>query len=128
MKPYRKRTQREPTIALINVVFLMLVFFLIAGTVAPPLDPKLTLVRTRELNGAAPPDGLVMHTDGRIEANGQMISSVTAYLSALAPDDRDRIRVIPDRNLPAHDLLRVASKLREAGAKDVVIATEKVTE
>ena len=32
-----KVNRREPTIALINVVFLMLVFFMVAGTIAPRL-------------------------------------------------------------------------------------------
>ncbi|MEX0279340.1 MAG: ExbD/TolR family protein, partial [Ruegeria sp.] len=35
----RPRHKRDSTIPLINVVFLMLIFFLIAGTIATPLDP-----------------------------------------------------------------------------------------
>ena len=50
----------EPAIALINIVFLMLIFFLIAGTLAPPLDKDLTLVRTAGLEGREPPDALVL--------------------------------------------------------------------
>ncbi|HBR39356.1 MAG TPA: biopolymer transporter ExbD, partial [Sulfitobacter pontiacus] len=37
----KSKPQREPTIALINIVFLMLVFFMVAGTLAQPLDPDL---------------------------------------------------------------------------------------
>lgn len=54
IKP-RQRSKREPTIALINIVFLMLVFFMVAGTLAQPLDPELKLVKTEELDGIAPP-------------------------------------------------------------------------
>ena len=39
----RQKKHREPTIALINVVFLMLIFFLVAGRIAPPLDADLQL-------------------------------------------------------------------------------------
>ena len=42
----KSKPQREPTIALINIVFLMLVFFMVAGTLAQPLDPDLKLVET----------------------------------------------------------------------------------
>ncbi|HBT01217.1 MAG TPA: biopolymer transporter ExbD, partial [Citreicella sp.] len=38
MRKVRQKTEREPTIALINIVFLMLIFFLVAGTLAQPLD------------------------------------------------------------------------------------------
>ena len=44
---------KEPTIALINVVFLMLVFFMIAGTLAPPLDPDLSLIKAEDLDGSS---------------------------------------------------------------------------
>ena len=45
MRARRPKTEREPTIALINIVFLMLIFFLVAGTLAQPLDSALKLVR-----------------------------------------------------------------------------------
>ena len=63
MRRARTGTRREPTIALINIVFLMLVFFMVAGTLAQPLDTGLNLVRTADLNGVAPPDTLVIHPD-----------------------------------------------------------------
>ena len=44
----RKRPTREPTIALINIVFLMLIFFLVAGTLARPLERELRLVQAQE--------------------------------------------------------------------------------
>ena len=44
--------KRDPSIALINIVFLMLVFFLIAGTIAAPLDPELTLVETSPIDSS----------------------------------------------------------------------------
>ena len=40
----RRKSQSEPTLPLINIVFLMLVFFLVAAQVARPLDPTLELV------------------------------------------------------------------------------------
>ena len=49
MRPIAKaKPQREPTIALINIVFLMLVFFMVAGTLSQPLDSDLNLVETHD--------------------------------------------------------------------------------
>ena len=80
MKTRAPRLQREPTIALINVVFLMLVFFLIAGTVAAPIDDELSLIKTRDLDGTSPPEGLVIHADGRLEAAGAE-TGIQGYLA-----------------------------------------------
>ncbi|MFQ1701401.1 ExbD/TolR family protein [Loktanella agnita] len=128
MKTHRVKTQKEPTIALINVVFLMLIFFLIAGTVAPQLDPDLALVNTADLDLSAPPDGLVVFPDGALSANGQAVSDVTAYLAGRNVDQRATVRVIPDENLPAKTLLEIAAALRAADVESVVIATERAAQ
>lgn len=119
-----KRT-REPTIALINVVFLMLVFFMVAGTVAQPLDRDLNLVRTAELEGRAPPDALVVHSDGRLSHRGNALSSAAAFLAGRPDGDRTTIRIVPDRDLPATQLVAVAQELRREGAERVLVVTER---
>jgi len=123
---YRKhKTKREPTIALINVVFLMLVFFLIAGTITPPISKDVTLVKAAELDPASPPDGLVILADGSVLAGGAPVSSIQAFAAGLNDESKQRLRIIPDQNAPAHELLRVASILRSEGVDDVVVATER---
>ncbi|EAQ04701.1 hypothetical protein OB2597_05445 [Pseudooceanicola batsensis HTCC2597] len=121
----RAKSQREPTIALINIVFLMLIFFLVTGTLARPLDKGLTLVRTSELEGAAPPDALVIHADGRMSWRGSDISEAGAVLSTLPETDRAVIRLVPDRDLPASRLVEIGRTLRAAGAGKVVVVTER---
>jgi biopolymer transport protein ExbD len=118
----RPRPKAEPTIALINVVFLMLTFFLIAGTLAPQVDPRLTLARAADLAAAPPPDGLVVLSDGTMLLNGSPATPEDAV--AATP----RVRVVPDRDLPAADLVRLARDLRAAGAEEVVLVTERALE
>ena len=125
MRTRRNITRREPTIALINVVFLMLIFFLIAGTVAAPVSTDLTLIKTSALSAAAPPDGLVIHADGRMESGGRAVSDVAAYVAALPDEDKANLRIVPDRDLPARTLLQIGAAMRSAGAESVIIATEK---
>lgn len=120
-----KSTRREPTIALINVVFLMLVFFLIAGTVAPSLDERLTLVRTETLEGSPPPDSLVVHADATLTYRGDPVASPAAFAAGLSDEERSAIRIVPDRDLSAADLVRIAGELRGAGAERVLIVTER---
>ncbi|MEM1101331.1 MAG: biopolymer transporter ExbD, partial [Pseudomonadota bacterium] len=40
------RDRGEPTLPLINIVFLMLIFFLVTAQTARPLDPSMELVET----------------------------------------------------------------------------------
>lgn len=55
MRKAKTSSRREPTIALINIVFLMLVFFMVAGTLSQPLDKDLSLVRTADPKGGRRP-------------------------------------------------------------------------
>ncbi len=129
MNRLKRKTTREPTIALINIVFLMLVFFMVAGALAPPLDKDLTLLDTRDLAPTAPPDALVAHPDGRLTYRGAPVASAAAYLaSGQAADGGDTgqtVRIVPDRNLPAGQLVALARDLRIAGAQRVLIVTEQ---
>jgi len=125
MRQRRAKSTREPTIALINIVFLMLIFFLVAGTVARPLDSGLALVRTASLEGVSPPDALVIHADGRLTHAGAEIASVAAYLASREGGPEGAGRIVPDRALPAETLIRVAAELRAAGADRIVIVTER---
>jgi len=116
--PWKKR---DSTIPLINVVFLMLVFFLIAGTVAPPLDPNLHLVKTSELEGREPPDALVLHADGSLSFRGQP-TAPDAHVAAYGTGPN---RIVPDRDVPAQRLMEVTGALRRAGATSVILVTER---
>ncbi|MFD0857406.1 ExbD/TolR family protein [Roseovarius aquimarinus] len=120
-----RRSKAEPTIALINIVFLMLIFFMISGTLARPLDPSLKLIDTADLEGRAPPDALVVHADGRLSYEGRDVATPAAHVETLAEGERREIRIVPDRALPAETLVEIARALRAAGAERVMIVTER---
>ena len=120
--PAQARRRPDPTITLINVVFLMLTFFLIAGTVAPPLPAQVQLVRLADTAPLVPPDVLVLEAEGGILWNGQP-ADLAAYAAAL-PEPRIA-RVLPDRAAPAPALVALARDLRAAGASEVRLLTER---
>ena len=121
----KSKPQREPTIALINIVFLMLVFFMVAGTLAQPLDPDLKLVETRALEGQAPPDALVIYPDGRLTYQGAAQVDAASYVASLSDEDREIIRLVPDRALPAETLVTLTRDLRAAGAQKGMLVTQR---
>ncbi|WP_170442157.1 ExbD/TolR family protein [Ruegeria arenilitoris] len=120
-RPSRKR---DSTIPLINVVFLMLIFFLIAGTVAQPLDPDLELVNTSDLDGREPPDALVLHADGTLSFRGTPTDPQT-YMTGRGEEP---VRIVPDRNVSGARLIEVTGALRLLGATAVFAVTERALE
>ena len=122
MRPNRRKA--EPTIALINIVFLMLIFFLVAGTLAPPLDSDLKLVSTAELDHAPPQSALVIHSDGGLSFRGEAIAD-TAQFMELRDNSEPFLRIVPDRDLSAHELVELGKHLRAAGAEQILIVTER---
>ncbi len=133
------RRRIEPTIALINVVFLMLVFFLVAGTLARPLDRELKLVSASDLEAAPPPDALVVYPDGRMTFRGEE-TDAASHVAQRAADAGDAeteavadgkaskgplVRIVPDRELAAGELVRIGAELRAAGAGRLVVVTER---
>lgn len=119
------KPQREPTIALINIVFLMLVFFMVAGTLSHPMDPALRLVKTEDLESRASPNALVVHADGRLVYQGADQTDTSAFLATLTEEERSVVRLVPDRALLAKDLVALTRDLRAAGAQKVMLVTER---
>lgn len=137
------KRQAESTISLINIVFLMLIFFLIAGQLAPPVDPDVTLVETSEAPPLAPPDALFADSEGRLSHRGQPVE-IPAYLAALgamgeaqapltaegvtasgedAGNGGPNVLLAVDRDLDAARMLEIADQLYRAGAGKVSLVT-----
>ncbi|WP_011580775.1 MULTISPECIES: ExbD/TolR family protein [Chelativorans] len=121
------RRQRESTIALINVVFLMLVFFLVAGSLAPPIDKEIELISTAMTEPSAPPDALFVTGEGELRARGET-TTVAAFIEDLTAGgteaDEIEVKLAADRNLPAVRLIEIVGELRQAGAARISIVTE----
>ena len=119
----REARQRETTIALINIVFLMLIFFLIAGTVTPPLDREVTLISTVEAEAAEAPDALFVTADGLLRARGAE-TTVERFLTERGVAG-GTVKLAADRDLAAIRLIEVVGELRAAGVETVSVVTER---
>lgn len=125
IKVSRKSAKRpmETTISLINIVFLMLIFFLVAGQLAPPQDPDVTLAKANAPT-LPPPDALYAHADGSLRYREHAISA-QEFLAKMEMEDgaKQTIKLAADKALKATDLLQHVSTLYRAGAESVVIVT-----
>ncbi len=119
------RSRPEPTIALINIVFLMLIFFMIAGTLAPPMDGQVELVSTEDLEGRPPPDTTVLTADGDLIYRGESTTPDAIIARAKTDSDDVDVRIVVDRNVAATTLMDHVATLRNAGATAIWIVTER---
>ena len=123
MTSRRTPSRRDPTISLINIVFLILIFFMVSSTLSRTSSADLAFVQTEGLDCCAGVHVLQVNADGELFENGQPIESPQTYLDARPADDRT-VRIAPDRALPAQDLLILIGELRAKGAERVVVITE----
>lgn len=129
---HRQRDDDASLIPLINVVFLLLVFLMIAGALAPAapfrVDPPIS-----DGDRAAARDGVVVLLDagGRVALNGREIAAGDlrrALERALAanPDlDRDPVLVRADRALPFARLEAALRALDDTGFLNVALQTRR---
>ena len=122
-QPYRRK-KPEPTITLINVVFLMLIFFLVAGTIAPRVPDDVALAHVKATDPQRLGDVLVIFASGEIYWQGKP-SDPASFVAGLPPEANGVARLMPDRDLGAQRLIEVAGAVRQAGAKEVRLVTER---
>lgn len=115
------RAARENVIPMINVVFLLLVFFLITARIAPPLPIEIEAPEAEGAAFDASPDTMVISAAGAPFYMGQTGDAVWGALAAR--DEAGPLTLRVDRNLDGKALASVLAKLAEvstAGAQLVV--------
>lgn len=122
------RRRPEGTIALINVVFLLLIFFLVAGSLTPPLDGDVSLVETNDADASGPPDAVSARIDGQLYYRGDPVTAA-AFLESRQNDAEQgaapEIKLVADKDLPARRLLEILEEFRSLGAGRVLVITRR---
>lgn len=123
MRRQKRSSTRDPVISLINIVFLILIFFMVAGTLESADRGGLTFVQTSGLECCQDGDALVITASGEFRFAGEVVNDIGTYLAALSSEN-PKARLLPDQNLPALTLLETVQTLRDAGIEDIVVVTE----
>lgn len=119
----RRKTVREPTIALINIVFLILIFFMVTGSLSKPPNPSLDLVSSEGLECCAPSDALTISAAGELSYFDETFASEQQFLARNRLDGAP-LKILPDRALPASQLLKIMGVLQASGAEKIILLTE----
>ena len=134
-KPREPQAQDNSMIPLINVVFLMLAFFMIAGQIqrsdAIRMDPPESLSRsaqgeyTATLLITARQSLYLNDTPLRLE---QLTGETRRLLETAADPQSVRVLVKADASLPATELRLILARLRAGGLLRVSLATEAIAD
>ncbi|MCE7998214.1 MAG: hypothetical protein HEP70_05090 [Rhodobiaceae bacterium] len=130
MKTLRsKKTGHKPdgTLPLINIVLLLVLAFMMAGTFAEPLPPEFSPLRSGDaLSREDPlePAILTMDAKGTFSHEGLALAddAVDGFLNTLGRDDRV-LEVRADARSPAVQVIRLLRSAESADIRDVQIVT-----
>lgn len=126
MKRRFKAAKREPIISLINIVFLILIFFMVAGSLSGNRPSGIEFVQAEGLECCVDEDALDILADGTLVKQGETLASLEQFIEQTESLEAT-IRLRPDRDYPAQDLLQRVKALQAAGATHIVILTEQAS-
>ena len=100
----------------INIVFLMLLYFLVNGTVAQTPQSNIHLPLAAQSNAGLPPhNALYVDLTGKLFFQGQRVSASALPQRLPVADANPVIIVAADKRLPAAQLLKLLAELRGWG-------------
>lgn len=122
----RARDHDDKLVPMINVIFLLLMFFLIAGHLKPLFGKEQLVPRSlSETLPGATQDELTLAPDGTLAWGDEPVRRVelAARLAALPGGVPEALRLRADAGTPAAVLLPVLDALRAAGVARVSLVT-----
>ncbi len=115
------RRARENIVPMINVVFLLLIFFLMTAQIAPPEPFPITPPGSTSQTPAKGQATLYIAADGALAMGDARGDAVFAALAGLDPDARLLIRA--DGGLKGRRLAQILTQLAAAGVSNLALIT-----
>ncbi|MBS3805804.1 MAG: biopolymer transporter ExbD [Oleiphilaceae bacterium] len=114
----------DSLLPLINLVFLLLMFFLMVGQVTETTLPQLPGMAGKDRPEPPRPD-LVVEASGTWVADGQTLTADTLAKALPKPQDKP-LRVAADQTVTMTELETLFQQLEELGHTDILLLTEPV--
>ena len=113
----------DALLPLINLVFLLLMFFIVAGQLAN--DPLPELPGTSQLEKQRSPEAdLMVKADGSWQVDGKTRQADTLLAALDEPGEDASLRIAADEGLTMADLETLLRLLEQGGYTEVVLLTE----
>ncbi len=127
-KPQPRRDTEDYILPLVNIVFLLLIFFLLAGTFkAPdPLEIEPPQSRSEKQAETQGPLTVLLDAQGRLAIDGERLEGEALQqrlAERLAAEEGGVVRLKADAAVDAGRILEVMERLRSAGAQEITLLT-----
>lgn len=124
-----RRSEEERVLPLINVVFLLLIFFMIAGKLTTT-DPFDVAPPTSTANEQPAEHDLIIHVSAKnelaLEGEPTTIESLTtAIINIKETDEQVTVRLKADANVNSNNVIELMEALREVGIEKLHLLTIK---
>ena len=113
----------DALLPLINLVFLLLIFFIVAGQLTNEPLPELPGA-ARQQQERAPEANLMVAADGQWKVQGKVLGEEQLLAALPQPDDNNPLRIAADQSLTMSDLEALLSVLEQGGYTEVLLLTE----
>lgn len=120
----RPRSEEERVLPLINVVFLLLIYVLLAGRLAS-VDPFLTEPPRSASEGMTQVNEVVVYvgSDGRVALDGTIMNEAELQSAIASHENLRTVRLKADGRAPAVQVVAVTDLLGAAGVEKVDLLT-----
>ncbi len=125
-RPRRAGSDDDRILPLINIVFLLLIFFMIAGQLTSQDLFEITPPETENNTEDAAREPLILIAeDGRLALGGEAIdeAALMQRLRAMAAEQRASVRLKADAQADAAGVARLLQQMKDAGVGDVRLVT-----
>lgn len=126
---HQEKRPAENILPLINIVFLMLIFFLVAATLKPFSELSITPPSQHSAGQKENiRDSVLVDARGQISFEGALVSTdeLTQRLRIrLQMGAMPRLKILADKKLLARDLVDVLAATTAAGAKHISLITAR---
>lgn len=114
-----RSSQDRAIVPMINVVFLLLIFFLMSATLSPPEPFPITPPTAEGAQADPAPGTLYISATGDLAFDGALDEAVWPLIGAHSGP----LPIRADAGLPATDLAALLPRLTEAGITDIRLLT-----
>ena len=119
---YPSRVKKESIIPMVNVIFLLLIFFLMTSSFIIPDPFELDKPYADSSNKVSTEERLYISKTGKVFISDKVNENAWRYLEQNTPE---KLLLIADSSFSAKDLLNISEKLKELGVIELNLLTNQ---
>lgn len=121
----KPRRRSEPALPMINVVFLLLIFFLMSAQIMPPSPFEVAPPEADVIGTPAEELRLYVSAQGEIALSGGVSVDAWSDLTAIETPKETPLLIRADASLPASDLAQILTRLSSLGFGNIDLAVAR---